>query len=241
MKKHKFYLLTVLALLSITQITTTSCIVNSHFGNGEVVEENREISGFNSISASAGLNVYLTQSDDEHVVVEADENLMEYIITDVRGHELKCEVEGNIRRSTKLNIYVSYKTLNNISVSSGADINTENILHSNNLSINVSSGADADLEIEAVSVNCQVSSGADVKLKGKCDHINANSSSGADIKANGLFCKSAQAIASSAGDIRLSVSESINANASSGGDIVFHGSPKTINIDESSGGDVKQY
>lgn len=241
MIKHKFYLLTVIATLALTQFTTTGCIMNSHFGNGDVTEENREISGFKSVTASAGLNVYLTSAEEEKVVVEADENLMEYIVTDVMGHELKCEVEGNIRRSTKLNIYVSYKGLNNISVSSGADIETENILRTNNLSVNASSGADADLEIEAVSVNCQASSGADIKLKGHCGHISANSSSGADIKAGDLSCKSAQAVASSAGDIRLSVSESINANASSGGDIVFQGSPKTINIDESSGGDVKQY
>ncbi|MDA3816403.1 MAG: DUF2807 domain-containing protein [Prolixibacteraceae bacterium] len=241
MIKLKSYLSVFIAILASAQFMTTSCVVNSHAGNGNVVKEDREISGFNSISASAGLNVYLTQSDEEQVVVEADENLMEYIITDVRGNQLQCEVEGNIRRSTKLNIYVSYKVLNNISISSGADIETENMLRSNNLSINASSGADANLEIEAVSVNCQASSGADVKLKGQCDHFSANSSSGADIKANGLSCKSAQAVASSAGDIRLSVSESINANASSGGDVVFHGSPKTINIDESSGGDVKQY
>ncbi len=241
MIKQKFYLMALVAILVSTQFMTTNCVVNSHVGNGNVVKEDREISGFNSISASAGLNVYLTQSDEEQVVVEADENLMEYIITDVRGHELTCGVDGNIHRSTKLNIYVSHKGLNNISVSSGADIKTENILRSNNLGINASSGADADLKVEAVSVKCQASSGADIKLEGQCEHISANSSSGADIKAGGLSCKSAEAVASSAGDIRISVSERINANASSGGDVVFHGSPKTINIDESSGGDVKQY
>ncbi|MDA3879566.1 MAG: DUF2807 domain-containing protein [Prolixibacteraceae bacterium] len=220
---------------------TTSCVINSHIGNGNVVKENRETSGFNSISASAGLNVYLTQSDEEQVVVESDENLMEYIKTDVRGNELKCSVEGNIHRSTKLNVYVSYLLLNKISVSSGVDIETENVLRSNDISINASSGADADLQIESKTVSCQASSGADIKLKGQCDHFSANSSSGADIKAVDMSCKSAEVVASSAGDIRLSVIENINAVASSGGDVVFHGSPKTININESSGGDVKQY
>ncbi|MBN1767640.1 MAG: DUF2807 domain-containing protein [Prolixibacteraceae bacterium] len=241
MIKHKFYLGIVLVFLVSIQFVTTSCAINSHVGNGHVVKEERDISGFNSISASAGLNIYLTQSDEEQLTVEADENLMDYIITEVRGNELKCTVDGNIYRSSKLNVYVSYSLLNSISVSSGADIETENVLRSNEIIINASSGADADLLVESETISCQSSSGANIKLKGLCEQFNANSSSGADIKAADLSSKSAEVVASSAGDIRISVSERISANASSGGDIVFYGSPKNINIDESSGGDVKQY
>lgn len=209
-------------------------------GNGHVTKEVRTVKGFHGIKASAGINVYLFQGDEEKVIVETDENLQECLITKVDNGVLKCYMDCSVRRSKKLNVYVNFKQIDKINASSGSDIFGETLIESDFLDINVSSGADVKIEINAGSVHCDVSSGADAYIKGRADEFDGDASSGADIKAEDLVVKNCSASASSAGDVRISVTEKIRADASSGGDVIYSGNPRVEHISESSGGDVKR-
>jgi hypothetical protein len=239
MKRIGTFLLMVVALFTTIRLMA-SCNLETRSGNGNVVKEVRKVSAFNGVEASSGINVFLFQSDEEKVVVEADENLMPLIRTEVRGNTLKCYIDGSIRRSKKLNVYVSFKELNKISASSGADLYSETVIRATDLSINASSGADIKLKVDAETIRCQSSSGSDIKLVGICNEFDGSASSGADIKADELTAKIAKANASSAGEIRIRVLEKISASASSGGDVTYYGNPKHVDIRESSGGDVSR-
>ena len=166
-------------------------------GNGNVTKEVREVKGFDGIKASAGINVYLFEGDEEKVVVEADENLQECIITKLDGGVLKCYIDCRVTRSKKMNVYVNYTKMNSIKASSGSDVYGESVIKSDNLELDASSGADIKIEIEAGTVNCDASSGGDAVLKGKAKHFDGNASSGADIKAEELIVNSCKANASS--------------------------------------------
>ncbi len=213
--------------------------INSRRGNGEVIKETRKVVSFDGIKASTGINVYLFQGDEEKVVVEADENIIECIITEVKGSTLKCYVDCNIRRATKMNVYVNYKSLNSISANSGSDVYGETMLSTDQLNINVNSGADVKVKIDAKEVFCDVSSGSDATIEGTTDYFKGRASSGADIKALGLKAKTCDLNSSSAGDIRVTVTEKVIADASSGGDIIYSGNPEIEHISSSSGGEVR--
>ncbi|MFA9370629.1 MAG: head GIN domain-containing protein [Labilibaculum antarcticum] len=209
-------------------------------GNGNVQTQDREIGAFTAISASMGLNVYVLQGDKESVSVEADENLMEYIVTKVKGNELVLKVDGTIRKATKLDIYVTLVNVNEIHVSSGADFETRNMINAEKLDISVSSGADAKMELNAKELSCSVSSGADATLSGKADYFAGKASSGSDLRAKQLIAKICKAKASSGGDVTVYAEEEIEASASSGGDVSYYGNPTKVNVSDSSGGDVNR-
>jgi hypothetical protein len=236
----------IIFLLSLLVPTLFSCQIKadnwfkSVSGNGNVTKETRKVESFDGIKASAGINVFLFQGDEEKVVVEADENLHDCIKTEVKGSTLHCYIDGNIHFSKKMIVYVNYKMLNKINASSGSDVSGETLLKTETLSLGASSGADLKLEVEAQTVSCDVSSGSDAVIKGKAQHFQGSASSGADIKADELTVSSCDVNASSAGDIRISVTDRIKASASSGGDITYYGNPEKENIDESSGGDVSR-
>lgn len=238
MKRRISTLLTLMLTVAVVFSASANNLYKNVKGNGHVTKETRELSGFTGIKASAGVNVYLFQGDEEKVVVETDENLQDCLITKMDGNVLKCYVDCSIRKSTKLNVYVNYKSLNMIKASSGSDVYGETVIVTDVLDINVSSGADVKVEVEAGEVSCDVSSGADAVLKGSAGYFRGDASSGADIKAADLKVKECRANASSAGDIRISVAEKIDASASSGGDVVYYGNPSVEHISESSGGDV---
>jgi hypothetical protein len=214
--------------------------LKSKTGNGHVTKVTRQVESFDGIKASAGINVYLFQSNDEKVVVEADDNLLDCIKTEVRGSTLHCYIDCNIHFSSEMKVYVNYKMLNKIEASSGADVFGETIVKTSTLDIGVSSGADVKVDIDAEKVYCDVSSGSDATISGKASHFQGNASGGADIKAEDLKVTTCDVSASSAGDIKITVSESIEANASSGGDITYYGKPEKEHIEESSGGDVSR-
>jgi hypothetical protein len=236
----------IIFLLSLIVPTLLSCQIKadnwlkSMSGNGNVTKETRHVESFDGIKASAGINVFLFQGDEEKVVVEADENLHVCIITEVKGSTLHCYIDCRVHFSKEMNVYVNYKMLNNISASSGSDVSGETLLKTDLLNIEVSSGADVKIEVDAQTLYCEVSSGSDALIKGKANHFQGRASSGADIKANELTVSSCDVRASSAGDIRISVTNKIEADASSGGDITYYGNPEIERIEESSGGDVSR-
>jgi hypothetical protein len=182
----------------------------------------------------------LRQGDKESVRVEADENLMEHIITKVKGNELILKVDGNIRRATKMDVYVTLVDINELRISSGSDVETNGMIKVSDLEISVSSGADAKLELEGQNISCSVSSGADANLSGKADFFYGKASSGSDLRAKALTAIACKAKASSGGDVSVWAEESIEASASSGGDVNYYGGPEKVNVSSSSGGDVNR-
>lgn len=222
---------------------TTSCI-NAQFsgekGNGNVVKQDREIGHFTAISAGTGLDVFVVQGDKESVTVEADENLHDNIITEVRGGRLVVKIEDRIRRAKAMSVFITLVNINEIKISSGCDFQTQSTIKAKELDIEVSSGADADLDIHADKLSCSVSSGADADLWGTANYFYAKASSGSDLDAHKLTAKICKAKASSGADVSVNATEEIDASASSGGDVSYYGNPTKVDVNTSSGGDVNR-
>jgi len=206
--------------------------------------QTRDVKGFHGISVSTGIDLYISQKNIEEVVVEADQDDMDKIITAVEGGILKIYIKEKSWlkinwSNAKRKVYVSVKEIDKLYASAGSDVASESLLKLKNLDVDASSGSDIRLELEAESVNVESSSGSDILLKGEVNHLQANASSGGDIDASNLHSKKCSASTSSGSDISVYVTGELSASASSGGDISYSGNPKSKNINESSGGDVR--
>lgn len=236
MNKNLFSALFLVILLGFSQ-TAISCW-DGIKGNGKVVKSDRMLSGFESISVSTGLDLYITQDSIEKVVVEADENLQEIIIAEVKNGELKLHAHKQIYHATAKKIHVTIKKIHSLSASAGADAQSTSKLIAEELSVSSSSGANVKLELNCKTVAADASSGSNNKLRGTAQEIKAHSSSGADLNASDLVCESGEADVSSGADIAIHVTGNVKAEASSGGNIAVYGNPKERNASTSSGGDV---
>ncbi|QWX82685.1 DUF2807 domain-containing protein [Cellulophaga sp. HaHaR_3_176] len=192
-------------------------------GNGVVTEDARSINeNFTSISASEGLEVYVTQATDFSILVEADENVINLIETDIKDGELHIHTEKNIGNATK-KVYVSLPKISTLNSSSGAYVKTENTIKTGRLSIASSSGSIVNIDINVDNLNLDSSSGSNLNISGTVGNSEIEASSGSNINAKKLTTKYCNASASSGGNINIYVSESINANASSGGNVSYSG------------------
>ncbi|MEA1786026.1 head GIN domain-containing protein [Arenibacter sp. GZD96] len=192
-------------------------------GNGVVAEENRSImEEFTAVSASEGLDVYVHQGSTFAIIVEADENIIDLIATDIRDGKLRVHALKNIGRATK-KIHVTLPEIRSLESSSGADLIAQQLLQTDEIRLSASSGSSLIVVLKANEAKADASSGADIRLSGEAHSIIAHASSGAAIKAGEFYTKIGNAKASSGADISVNVSEALVAEASSGGDVSYTG------------------
>lgn len=226
------------SLLVLTIFSLSSCqfLGPSIKGNGQVTEETRLITGYERIKASNGLEVSLIPDSTEYVVVEADENLHEYIRTEMKDKTIEIFVEGQIRWASARKVLVHYRQLNGLQSSSGATIRNEESLRSKYMELAASSGSQQYLSLDTESLDSQCSSGAQIHVSGKCANAEIKASSGAHFKGNAFSARDCIADVSSGAHISVEVQHSITAEASSGGHVNYSGSPEQTNVHSSSGG-----
>jgi hypothetical protein len=210
------------------------------YGNKDVVKKERDAGSFTGIRVSTGIDVYLTQGNNMSITVEADENLHEYIITEVQNGNLNVYADANIRSAEMKRVYVTMKDINMVSTSSAGDVIGQTPVRTDNLRLNASSAGDIKLEVYAKTIDADISSSGDVTLSGEADLLEAGLSSAGDLNAFGLKVREAVVSASSAGDADIYVTEKLDARASSAGDVNYKGEPKYINAHSSSAGGINR-
>jgi len=234
--------LTKITTLLLLLISTTSCFVDGFTGikgNKNVVSEDRTISNnFDEINVQQGIQLFITQDNTTEVKVEADENIIDLLITEVKDNRLKIYFEKNVYRAKARNVFLSTSAISKLKASSGASVKSENTFQLTSLDLDASSGSSIRIYVNADDITSETSSGASIKVYGKSNTFSGKASSGSSIDADELETIDAYAKASSGANINVNVSGNLTAKASSGGDIDYEGSPTNINKDTSSGGSV---
>ena len=238
MKKLLCSFITVLCLTAFAQDTK---VINDANANS------RSLSGtFTAISVSSGIDLYLSQGNEETLAVSAsNQKHLDRLITEIVNGTLKIyyDNKGVTWKSSgkvTLKAYVSFKTLEKLSASAGSDVLVNGSINADDFDLDVSSGSVFKGAINAKILLAVVSSGASITISGKSDKLKVNVSSGADFKGYDLVTDYCDASASSGAGVHVTINKELNAKASSGGDIHYKGTALIRDIKTSSGGSVKK-
>jgi hypothetical protein len=234
---------TAFLILALVALSSTSCVIdgwdNHITGNGEVVEDTRDISGFTGIHLSSGIDVLLSEGNEFKVVVEADENLVDVIKTELRGSTLVVGTDNvSIRKAKSKKVHITIPKLEMLKISSAGDLDGQTPFHCENLRIDISSAGDLVLEVDASSIDLDISSSGDARLSGKSGEFNVSLSSAGDLHAFDLVAGKVDVSVSSAGDARVHATEEISMSASSAGDIHYMGDARVVHSKSSSAGSI---
>lgn len=209
-------------------------------GSGNIIKETRQLAEINSVSVSGSIKVDVKTGMVPSLTVEADDNIMPYVVTNVSDKNLSIKLKGinNLRNAT-IHIYLVVPILNKISTSASAEVRSaEAITNSDKISFTASSGSLINVNVGAPSISAGASSGADIILSGRTKNLSAESSSGSSVNLFGLKSENATASASSGADIDIFASIGLNANASSGAKVNYKGGATSVVKNVSSGGSV---
>ena len=221
-------------LLAFTLVVTVLCAQAQE-------SQTRSIGPFTGVKAEEGIDVFLKKGTKESVRVEVTGTSLENVITEVSGSYLKVHMRsGDYRGNVNAKVYVTYVKINKVSASSAGSVFSEGSIDTESLELSTSSAGNVDLTIKAGTVEVSASSAGEVELKGTADLIIAEASSAGEIDAYDLASKRVKAEASSAGSIKVSVTDELDAHASSGASIRYRGNPNKSTTNSSSGGSVKK-
>ena len=231
MKKIFIFLLPVLLF--------TACRYKS--GSGNIVTEKRNTGSFTSISVGGGFEVELRHADVTELTIEADDNLIKYIHTDVSDGKLRIRLEEINVHDAHLKVFITAPEINDINASAAAAVVVKDGLKSSgSIKLQASSGANIKTGVDAPGIVADASSGGELEISGKTMTLKATSSSGSAIHAKDLLSENTTANASSGAKINVHASLSLDATASSGGNISYRGGATDVKKSASSGGDIEK-
>jgi len=229
--------------LCMTLFIAAGCVVDfpdSITGNGNVVTQTRNLREFSGIKVSSGIQVFLTKGDMQSIEVETDENLQEWIRTDVDGGILNIYCEKTIRLAKTKKVNIVCESIENIDISSGGRITGLTNFEAEKLDIEISSGGQLSYETHASEIEISLSSAGRAEIKGTTGKLKADLSSAGELRAYDLESGSCDVSVSSAGVAHVSVKDEASFKASSAGRIHYMGEPKIQEINTSSAGSVNK-
>lgn len=228
----------ILLLLSLTVITIfISC--DTEHGSGNIISVQKSVPEFNAVSVSGGITAEL-RNGPQKVVIEADDNLMEYVKAEVENGRLKISTGNKSIRDADIRVFITAPSIRRVSGSAGAEISIKDELRSaNRIHLESSSAAEIDGRVDAPGVELSASSGSELKVNGRTRNLKIDASSGSEIEAFGLMAESSDVSASSGAKVEVHASVALNAEASSGAGIKFRNGGE-VSIKQSSGGTVSK-
>ena len=196
------------------KFTNFSLKVGSVKGSGQMGTEVRELSGFRKIDASGVFQIEIVAQKDFSVEVEADDNLLQYITTEVRHGALHLETERKLNTSNPIRVRISAPDIEGIETAGAANV----IL----------------TELKNGSLEIDSSGASKIKVSGETAKLVVDVSGATQVDAVGLAAENANVEASGASTVELLVNGNLKTNASGASTIRYAGSPRDV-VKKSSG------
>lgn len=227
--KNRNLLLAVLAALALSALACVNSIdIRTVRGSGEVIEEQRVVEDFSSVNLAGLGHLYIELGQEEALTIEAEDNLIGYIETEVKGQELVISIQDdiNIQPEEPIRYYLTVVSLDEVVVSGLGDVEVPE-LDVDRFKVLISGAGDIDIDaLTADSFEVVISGLGDLNVAdGVVDTQEILISGGGSYSASRMESSAAEVTISGLGSANLRVSDTLDVTISGGGDIDYYGSP----------------
>jgi hypothetical protein len=204
------------------------CGMKTIRGSGNLVTEERLISGFDQISLKGQGKVTLTQGDRQNLKIVADDNIMPLIETEVRNGKLEISHSKWNLQPTTLDYFLTVKDLRGASIAGSGDIHGKDRFVSHEFYTDVSGSGNILLDLKVDQLDSDISGSGSILLGGKANSYHASITGSGKINTYNLEAKDVSINITGSGDCRVSASEKLRAKITGSGDVRYKGSPRII-------------
>ncbi len=203
---------TVRALVAAVALTISlsSCFININgldniVGNGTITTQKRTVTSFTGISNQLSGNVEIVCKQSPSLEISTDDNILQYIKTEVVGGVLTISSDRSFLAPTRLTIKASTDMLTNAQISG-----------SGNMTIK---------EIDTPSFTGRITGSGDMFVNGKATSGNYTVSGSGNIDARNCAVQQATASITGSGNITVTASQALDGTISGSGSIIYFGNP----------------
>ena len=209
MKKIPFAILSIVALLPLA----CSVTVNSPKtikGSGVLASETRPVSGFDAVELADSADVTVSFGDTESVVVEAEDNILPLIVTNVRGGKLVINWKPNtsVSATEPVRVTVTMKSLQAASLPGSGNITIAGL--------------------DASSVNFNLGGSGNITADGAADSVDVNFSGSGNILCGDLQARSATVELTGSGNATVFATDSLDVTLKGSGNVFYRGDPAKV-------------
>lgn len=211
-------------------------------GSGNVVSTTREVQGFQAVEVDYPAQVWIRQGSTESVQIEAEDNLLPNLKTQVRNGRLEIfyrrEGGKHVNPTKPVKITITIKDLTDVDFTSAGEVIIEK-LKTDRLDVSLSGAGNLELEdIQTKSLHVDLSGAGSGTASGTADDLEVVISGFGDFKAGDLHSKDASVNISGAGGATLWVDDELTAEVSGAGSVSYYGSA-SVNREISGVGGVR--
>ena len=219
--------LKLLVVLSLAAILLSACGVSYVQASGNVITEEREVSGFDGLNMAGYGEVIITQSDEESLTIETDENLMQYIQTAVRNNTLYLEFSDRVIPDPSASITFNLNVINLESLElSGAGSFDINALDTPSLGILFNGAGNIDLDsLSADQLTVQLNGAGSIDLAGEVSEQDIGISGAGRYAAADLQSSQADVLIEGLGQVEIWATDTLTINIEGTGSVEYYGSP----------------
>jgi hypothetical protein len=200
-------------------------------GSGKVVTETREVENLRAISLSYPAEVVIQQGKVESVRLEAEDNLIGQLSTEIENGTLILRNNENdwarrVNPTKPVRITIQVKDLQELDFSSAGTVRIEK-LATEAFSVRVSGAGSLTMEqLNVRKLDCRLSGAGNIQANGTADDLKLVISGVGSFDAAGLTSQTADARISGAGSATVRADRELSASISGTGSIHYYGNPR---------------
>jgi hypothetical protein len=175
-------------------------------GSGVIKSENRALDGFQEMSYGGSGQLDIEIGPDYLVDVTADDNLLEFIVTEVVDGNLKIYFSRSVSPTEDVKIKIKTPDLKALSLAGSADAEVDGL--------------------NETDFNLKIAGSGSVKTTGSAEKFTVNIAGSGDVASEALVAREVVIKIAGSGDVRTHAVESLSVSIAGSGSVEYLGSPK---------------
>lgn len=180
-------------------------------GSGRVIQQSREIGAIHRISFEGIGELIVEQGEQERLVIEAEDNVLPYIETEIRGQTLEIgfttrDWERIIRPTRTIRYFLTVRDLEGLSLLGLGEVELR--------------------ELRAEALNIALSGAGKIKATGEVDRLTVNVSGAGSLEAGDLRAQDVEIQLSGAGNAEAWAVRTLRVNITGLGRVSYYGDPE---------------
>ncbi len=230
--------------ITINGITVTNSSENQVIGSGVPVKRTVDLSmhkkQIKKLIVGGIASVKFVQGNEDSVVIEADDNIQEYLQADVHNNSLEIGLCGNgsLRINTPIVYYISLKSLEKITLSGSVAFYGSGIT-SEELQLKLSGSTNFNSAVQTKQLSIKMSGSSRIKVSGETQHQSLKMSGSSRYDGERLKSKEGAVSASGASEVMIAVEDVLHIDVSGVVSVRYLGSP-VLRVSKSGCASVKK-
>ena len=193
-------------------------------GSGNVLHEERKVAEFDHVFVSGAGELRISQGEEEALNIEADDNLLPFIRSEVHNGELSLGPENvNVRPTGNIVYHLRLKNLNTLHLSGSAEAKLEAI-KTDRLELGISvSGSVQIPHLDAQSLSAHITGSGNASAAGRVHRQDIHITGSGSYQGTELESAQAEARITGSGDASLWVTDALSAQITGSGCVKYRG------------------